>query len=314
MIVAGRVVNEASAGAKWKEGDRLAALRSYGVLDTPPEPAFDSLAQLAAHVCRTPFAAINLIEDRRQWSKAEVGLGFRETPVEVSICAKAILQQRLFIIADTAQDSCFASNPLVTGPPHVRFYAGALLVTPRSLPLGTLCVLDYQPRELTEQQQTALSTLAAQVMAQLELRRMIAERDEAVAASRRAEQRQSLLVRELHHRVRNALATVQALLGASARSGNSVDEFYRVFSGRIASLARTQTMLTEDYWQTAPFRAILEHELRPFMEVDQARFVLRGPPVEWPPTSRSRSVWRFTNSSRMPARTEHFQSPPDGSR
>jgi two-component sensor histidine kinase len=280
MIVAGRVVNEASAGAKWKEGDRLAALRSYGVLDTPPESAFDSLAELAAYICRTPFAAINLIEDRGQWSKAEVGLGFRELPVEVSICAKAILQGSLFIIADTAQDSCFASNPLVTGPPHVRFYAGALLVTPQSLPIGTLCVLDSQPRELNEQQRAALTTLAAQVMAQLELRRMIADRDEAVAASRRAEQRQSLLVRELHHRVRNALATVQALLGASARSGGSVDEFYRAFSGRIASLARTQTMLTEDYWQTAPFRAILEHELRPFMEVDRTRFVLKGPSVE----------------------------------
>jgi GAF domain-containing protein len=188
-------VNEAGTCAKWNEGDRLAALRSYGVLDTAPEPSFDSLAQLAAHVCGTPFAAINLIEDRRQWSKAEVGLGFRETPVEVSICAKAILQQSLFIIADTRQDSRFVSNPLVTGPPHVRFYAGAILATPQSLPLGTLCVLDRQPRELNEQQRAALTTLAAQVMSQLELRRLIAERDEALASSRQAEQRQALLPR-----------------------------------------------------------------------------------------------------------------------
>ena len=208
------------------------------------------------------------------------GLGLRETPVEVSICARAILHRGPLIVPEMTQDARFTCNPLVTGPPYVRFYARALLETPHGLPLGTLCVLDYQPRELNEQQQTALSTLAAQVMAQLELRRMITERDAAVAASRRAEQRQSLLVRELHHRVRNALTTVQALVGASARSGGSVDEFYRAFSGRIASLARTQTMLTEDYWQTAPFRVILEHELRPFMEVDQTRFVLKGPPVE----------------------------------
>jgi two-component sensor histidine kinase len=80
--------------------------------------------------------------------------------------------------------------------------------------------------------------------------------------------------------VRNTLATVQALLGASARSNSSVDEFYRAFSGRIVSLAKTQTLLTEDYWQTAPFRAILEQELRPFLEADQGRFVLKGPPVE----------------------------------
>ena len=194
--------------------------------------------------------------------------------------ARAILHRGPFIVPEMTQDARFACNPLVSGPPYVRFYARALLETPHGLPLGTLCVLDYQPRELNEQQQTALSTLAAQVMAQLELRRMITERDAAVAASRRAEQRQSLLVRELHHRVRNALATVQALLGAPARSGGSVDEFYLAFSGRIASLARTQTLLTEDYWQTARFRAILEHELRPFMEVDQTRFVLKGPPVE----------------------------------
>jgi two-component sensor histidine kinase len=141
-------------------------------------------------------------------------------------------------------------------------------------------VLDYQPRELNDQQRAGLTTLAAQVMAQLELRRMVSERDEAVAASRRAEQRQALLVRELHHRVRNALATVQALLGASARSSGSVDELYRAFSGRIASLAKTQTLLTEDYWQTAPFRAILEQELQPFMGADEGRFVLKGPPVE----------------------------------
>ena len=204
------------------------------------EPAFDSLVQLAAQVCDTPIAAINLIEDRRQWFKAEVGLGFRETPVEVSICAKAILQRGLFIVRDITQDSRFASNPLVTGPPHVRFYAGALLETPQGLPLGTLCVLDYEPRDLDEQQRAGLTTLAAQVMAQLELRRMVTERDEAVAASRRAEQRQALLVRELHHRVRNALATVQALLGASARSSGSVDELYRAFSARIASLARVR--------------------------------------------------------------------------
>src|SRR5215207_9268619 len=146
IIVVGGVVD--GAGAAWNEGDRLAALRSYGVLDTAPEPAFDCLVQLAAQVCGTPIAAINLIEDRRQWFKAEVGLGLRETPVEVSICARAILHRGPFIVRDMTQDARFACNPLVTGPPYVRFYAGALLETPQGLPLGTLCVLDYHPREL----------------------------------------------------------------------------------------------------------------------------------------------------------------------
>jgi two-component sensor histidine kinase len=274
------VVVENNKRPNWEESDRLAALRRYDVLDTPPEPAFDSLVRLAAHVCETPLAAINLLDDRRQWFKAEVGWGLRETALEVAICTKAILQPGLFIVPDATKDPRFASNPLVTGRPHIRFYAGALLETPDGLPLGTLCVLDHQPRELNQHQQAALTTLAAQVMSQLELRRIITERDEALAARRKAEERQSLLVRELHHRVRNALATVQALLGATARSSSSVERFYHSFSGRIASLARTQTLLTDDYWQTAPFRDMLEQALRPFLEGDQRRFLLKGPPVE----------------------------------
>ena len=264
----------------WDERDRLAALRTYNVLDTPPEPAFEGLVGLAAQICGTPMAAINLLDDRRQWFKAEVGLGLKETALEVAICAKAILQPGLFVVPDATRDSRFASNPLVTGRPHIRFYAGAVLETPAGLPLGTLCVLDHRPRKLNQQQRSALTTLAAQAMSQLELRRVITERDEALEASRQAEERQSLLVRELHHRVRNALATVQALLGATARSSSNVEKFYRSFSGRIASLARTQTLLTEDYWQTVPFRQMLEQELRPFLEGDQRRFLLKGPPIE----------------------------------
>ena len=264
----------------WEEYDRVAALHSYGILDTPPEPAFDGLVDLAAEVCGAPMAAINLLDDRRQWFKAEVGLGFRETALEVAICAKAILQPGLFIVEDATKDPRFAANPLVTGRPYIRFYAGALLETPAGLPLGTLCVLDHHPRELNQQQRSALTRLAAQAMSQLELRRIVAERDEGLAARRRVEERQSLLIRELHHRVRNALATVQALLGATARSSSSVAEFHCAFSARIASLARTQTLLTEDYWQTAPFRDMLEQALRPFLEGDQSRFLLKGPSVE----------------------------------
>jgi len=143
-----------------------------------------------------------------------------------------------------------------------------------------LCVLDYEPRDLTDDEAFALQTLAREVMSQLELRRAIVERDEALAAGRRAEQRQALLVRELHHRVRNTLAMVQALLGATARSTGTSGEFYRSFSARIGSLAKTQTLLTEDYWQTASLRDLALKELRPFEESGTRRFVLDGPPVE----------------------------------
>ena len=127
----------------WEESDRLAALRSYRVLDTPPEPQFDDLVQVAARVCQTPIAIVNLIEERRQWFKAEIGLGVREMPLDVSICSTAILQPGLFVVPDLTKDPRFNCNPLVTGEPRLRFYAGALLESPNGLPLGTLCVLDY---------------------------------------------------------------------------------------------------------------------------------------------------------------------------
>jgi two-component sensor histidine kinase len=264
----------------WKESDRLAALRSYRVLDTSPEPAFDDLVQLAARACQTPVALISLIDERRQWFKAEVGLGMRETPLDRSICLSAMLLPGLTIIPDLTKDPRFARNPLVTGEPHLRSYAGAVLRTPDGVPLGALCVLDCVPRDLTEEQASTLRTLARQVMSQLELRRAFAERDEKLEASHKIERRQALLVRELHHRVKNTLAMVQALVGATGRSTGSFDEFYRSFSKRITSLAKTHSILTEDYWQTASLREIAPNELQPFAEGRQPRFMLIGPPVE----------------------------------
>lgn len=267
----------ADRGFSWDEEERLAALRSYAVLDTPPEPDFDDIAVLAAQICATPVAAISLVEDRRQWFKAEVGLGMRETPIEVSFCAKAALRRGLTVIPDAAADPRFAGNPLVAEDPRLRFYAGARLDTPAGLPLGTLCVLDYVPRDLTREQGAALSTLARQVVAQLELRHAIAARDEALAASRRTEARQALLVRELHHRTRNQLAILQSMLGATARASQGIAEFYAAFSGRIASMARTQALLTEDYWQTAPLRTLVLAELQPFADEESGRIRASGP-------------------------------------
>jgi two-component sensor histidine kinase len=262
------------------ESDRLAALRSYRVLDTPPEPEFDDLVQLAARACQTPVALISLIDERRQWFKAEVGLGVRETPLDRSICLSAMLLPGMTIVPDLTEDPRFVGNPLVTGEPHLRFYAGAVLRTPDGVPLGALCVLDHMPRDLTEEQASTLTMLARQVMSQLELRRAIAVRDDVLEANRKFEQRQSLLVRELHHRVKNTLAAVQALVGATRRSTGSFDAFYRSFSNRITSLAKTHTLLTEDYWQTAPLREIALSELKPFAESRRPRFMLIGPPVE----------------------------------
>jgi two-component sensor histidine kinase len=262
------------------ETERLAILRSYRILDTPPEPAFDDLVQLAARICQTPVALISLIDDRRQWFKAEVGLGVRETPLDRSICLTAMLQAGLTIVPDLTEDPRFAHNPLVTGEPNLLFYAGAALRTPDGVPLGALCVFDSVVRDLSQDQSVTLTMLARQVMALLELRRTIADCDAKVETSRQIEQRQTLLVRELHHRVKNTLATVQALVGATGRSTGSFDEFNHSFSNRIASLAKTHNLLTEDYWQTAPLREIALNEFKPFDESQQPRFMLIGQPVE----------------------------------
>src|SRR3954463_8988846 len=157
----------------WTEDDRLAALRSYRVLDTPSEPTFDDLAQLAARACQAPVALISLIDERRQWFKAEVGLGVRETPLDRSICLSAMLEPGLTIIPNLTKDPRFAYNPLVTGEPHLRFYAGAVLRTPDGVPLGTVCVLDDKPRVLSTEQREVLAALARQVMAQMEFRRAL---------------------------------------------------------------------------------------------------------------------------------------------
>jgi len=121
------------------ETQRLAALRGYDILDTPREAEFDDIVEVVSAICETPISVINLIDAGRQWFKAEVGLGVRETPIDSSLCAHAILQPDLFVVPDTTKDARFCDNPLVTGEPRLRFYAGALLETPDGLPLGTIC-------------------------------------------------------------------------------------------------------------------------------------------------------------------------------
>jgi signal transduction histidine kinase len=155
------------------EAERLKALRSYGIVDTATEPSFDDITKIASYVCQTPISIISLVDEGRQWFKSEVGLGVRQTPMEQSICAHAILEHSFLEVEDVTKDARFERNPLVTGAPHVRFYAGALLRTPDGLPLGTVCVLDDKPRVLTAEQREVLAALARQVMAQMEFRRAL---------------------------------------------------------------------------------------------------------------------------------------------
>ena len=163
----------ACAGDIWDETDRLAALASYAILDTGREAAFDDVAELAADILNAPVAVVNFIAADRQWFKAEKGIGADTLPLDVSICRYAILQSDVLVVPDLTKDARFEHNPLVNAADGLRFYAGAVLQTADGLPLGTVCVLDHRPRPegITERQQRALMALAAQTMAQLELRR-----------------------------------------------------------------------------------------------------------------------------------------------
>lgn len=175
---------------------RLAALRRYRILDTEPERAFDDLTLLASQICGTPIALISLIDADRQWFKSRVGITVDETSRSIAFCTHAITQHDLFIIPDARQHSALRDNPFVTGD-GIRFYAGAPLVTPDGHALGTLCVLDRVPRTLSASQREALDALRRQVLAQLELRRNLADLEIALADRDRAEAAQAALVDEL---------------------------------------------------------------------------------------------------------------------
>lgn len=385
-----------------RKGQRLAALRKYEILDTPREATFDEIVRIAALVCDAPVAVVNLIDQHRQFFKAEVGLGVRETPVDVSICAHGLLQRDLFVVPDTTLDARFACNPLVTGEPHLRFYAGALLETPAGHPIGTVCVLDYKPRPqgVTPAQAETLRGLARAVMAHLELRRAnkkLAERERRVreiadrhrlaaratndaiwdweissgqvlwnqaierqfghpvrktsaqwwkdrihdedrervvesiesviggtgthwisdyrfkradgsyafvfdrayvlrdgsgqplriigamldiSERKLAEERQNLLMRELHHRVKNSLANVQAIAGATLRSANSFDDFRYSFADRLISLGKSHTLLTDNAWEGASLEDLVRLELDLFAGKDRVK--ITGPDIHLP--------------------------------
>lgn len=191
--------------------ERLAALHDYQVLDTPREAAFDTLVELAARICAVPVAVINLVESRRQWFKAELGLGVRETPIDVSICRHFLLRPGLTVVPDTLRDERLCCNPLVTADDGLRFYAGCLLQTADGHAIGTLCVLDRRPRDLDADQRFALRALADQVMAQLELRRTLRQKSRLL-------ERHELLIREVNHRTKNNLQLISSIISLQLRS------------------------------------------------------------------------------------------------
>ncbi len=153
------------------ESFRLNTLRLYRILDTTTEKAFDDITQLASTVCGTPISLVSLVDEERQWFKSRQGLGATWTPRNQAFCDHAIRYDQVMVVEDAQADERFVDNPLVTDEPNIRFYAGAPLTVSNGARLGTLCVIDTQPRTLTPEQEHALHVLRDAAVAQLELRR-----------------------------------------------------------------------------------------------------------------------------------------------
>ncbi|OJW15760.1 PAS domain-containing protein [Mucilaginibacter sp. 44-25] len=187
------------------ERQRLAALNSYDVLDTPPEKEFDAIARLASYICQAPLAFITFIDDKRQWFKAKIGYDIDFIPLENSFCRHTILNSHLVVVPDASKNELFCEADIVKGDFGVRFYASAPLIDPQGYRIGTLCVFDQQPKDLTDEQRDALTTLAGEAMSHLLLRKQ------------KKELEQSLEVHKQYSTLFNSSAEIHLIADENAR-------------------------------------------------------------------------------------------------
>lgn len=220
------------------EPERLAALRNYAVLDTPPEQAFDDLTAIAAEICGAPSAVVSFVDSDRQWFKSRIGVAAEQTPRDISFCTHTILHaDEVLEVADARVDPRFAASPLVTGEAGICFYAGAPLVTTHGHALGAICVMDRQPRALTETQRAALQALSRQVVAQLDLRRHVRE-----LAARQQESARLLAIAEKSRRALLSVLEDQQRDAATLRESET----------RFRQLAEN---IEEVFWMTDPTKS-----------------------------------------------------------
>lgn len=215
------------------EAARLAELRDYDILDTATEKSFDDIVALASMICQVPIALVSLVDEHRQWFKARHGVELAETPRDISFCGHAILGADVMEVPDSRQDERFMDNPFVEGDQGVRFYAGAPLVTARGYHLGTLCVIDHQPRQLTPEQTSALQALARQVIHLFELRRLASDLKQKISKLEESEKNLSL------ERAKALQAAKLASLGEmSAGIAHEINSPLAVISGVLQALPK----------------------------------------------------------------------------
>lgn len=253
------------------EQGRLAALKGLSILDTPHEPMFDSFVSLVAESFGVPVALISLVDEHRQWFKAVEGLSIDHTARAVAFCDHTIRSSDVMVVLDATLDERFQENPLVTGDPHIRFYAGAPLVAPEGYRIGTLSLIAFEPRQsFPACEADRLKALAESLMQTLiqRARALQAEKLEAVRA---------LLLREVDHRARNALSVVQSIVQLTRAP--DIATFKQHVLGRISALARAQASLTQRGWNPGSARRIVADELAILAQPERVRVVGDDMPV-----------------------------------
>ena len=224
------------------EEARMQKLLSYGILDTLPEQEFEDIVQLASDICQAPISLITLLDGQRQWFKAKRGVSFSETERNVAFCSYTILEEAPLVVNNALEDERFKENPLVTDESEIRFYAGVPLTTPEGFALGSLCVLDTQPRELSEKQIFALQTLAKQVVTNLELRLKVQEVEAQKKALEEVNDFQKKLFSIISHDLRSPLVNIEQLFEISQEE-ISVKMFQQLFESLQQKLGATRYML-----------------------------------------------------------------------
>jgi two-component sensor histidine kinase len=233
------------------EARRLAAVRRYDILDTPPDGSFDRITAMAADLFSVPISIISLVDHDRIWFKSHHGLGVEQIDRAPGLCASAILQTDPWILTDARQDIRSLANPLVAGEFGLRFYVGIPLRTTDGFNLGTLCIIDREPRPVSERQIAHLRDLASIVMDQMELRlsarRAVSDLSRVVVEKDAALQRSAIMKKEIDHRVMNSLQMISSLLAVQSRALGTSEASHQlsIAASRVSTIAKVHRHIYE---------------------------------------------------------------------
>lgn len=262
---------------KLGDPDRLRALAHTRLLDTPREESFDRLTRLVSRLLGAPVSLISLVDQDRQFFKSGYGLveplaSTRETPLSHSFCQHVVTSGAPFVVDDAKESAVVRGNPAIAEY-KVAAYAGVPITSPEGHVLGSLCALDVTPRKWSAEDLNNLHDIAKIVTSEITLRQEIGQRIDA-------EKQQELLIGELHHRVKNVLASASAIVQLSMKTARNVEQYRDAVSARIMALANTQDLLTAKQWRAANLKDILHAELKPYEKA--ARIECHGPDLLLP--------------------------------